>query len=307
MIEGTEGLESIEKDTVAAKPRLARYGVKDWAEEQRLRASLRAFYERTLKAGQGAYFNVVENTLVPTQMGRFWLTEHIVIFTRLLNLSRTDSFLDVGCGEGFYTMVLAQQAGYGIGVDMSQSVLKVLQGLKNFPKHKLRLVNSDVERLPFADASFDKILCSHVLEHVLDDRAVLHEIQRVLKPEGRAVLAIPLKYTPQHKALQLATDLGRTILKPGKQKSPTLPPGTLNLGLVGRQAHIRHHSLQSFQKLVESEGFVVEKVSGVWFHDPRNWFVRKTQRWALTYRFGTRLSKIWPQTGAGLVLLVRKA
>lgn len=291
---------------IATKPRLARYGVKDWEEERRLRDSLKAFYERTLKAGQGAYFHVRDNRLVPTAMGQFWLQEHIGIFTRLLQLRSTDRFLDVGCGEGFYTVALADKAKTTIGVDMSSSILNVLQNLQNFPAEKLKLVNSDVERLPFGDKSFDKILCSHVLEHVLDDRAVLNEIHRVLTDDGKAVLAIPLKYTPQHRALTKATNLARALLKPGKRGSPTLPPGALNLALVGKQAHIRHHSLQSFKSLVESEGFVVEQVMGVWFHDPRNWFVRRTQKWEPTYRLGTKLSKIWPQTGAGLVMLVRK-
>jgi len=83
-------------------------------------------------------------------------------------------------------------------------------------------------------------------------------------------------------------------------------PGTLNKALVGKQAHIRHHSLQSFLDLVRSEGFKVEAVKGVWFHDPRNWLVRKTQPLAFTYKIGTTLSKIWPSMGAGLVVVVRK-
>ncbi len=289
------------------KPRLARYGIKEMDEERRLRASLKAFYERTLKAGQGAYFKLRHGQLIPTPMGRFWLAEHIKLFAGFLQLRPTDHFLDVGCGEGFYTMTLARQAKNTIGVDMSSSILGVLQSLEAFPTKKLTLVNSDVERLPFADRSFDKVLCSHVLEHVLDDRAVLSEIHRVLTDKGQAVLAIPLKYTPQHRALQMATDVARAVLKPGKKKSRRLPPGTLNLRLVGKQAHIRHHSLQSFRSLVESEGFKVEKTVGVWFHDPRNWFVHQTQKRALTYKLGTRLSKIWPQTGAGLVMLVSKA
>lgn len=305
-------LEELKTETQFAtqkveQPRLARYGVKQWDEEHTLRSSLKAFYERTLKAGQGAYFNVENDKLVPTPMGRFWLAEHISIFGRFLQLRPTDCFLDVGCGEGYYTIALSQQAGYTTGVDMSWSILSVLKSLKAFPDHKLQLVNSDVERLPFANRSFDKILCSHVLEHVLDDRAVLSEIHRVLTDEGQAVLAIPLKYTPQYMALQKATDLARAILKPGKKKSPTLPPGALNLKLVGRQAHIRHHSLQSFQSLVESEGFVIEQVTGVWLHDPRNWFVKVTQKWEPTYKLGTKVSKIWPQSGAGLVVQIRKA
>jgi SAM-dependent methyltransferase len=280
--------------------------VRDANEERELRMRLRDFYERTLTEGQGAYFNLEHGKLMPTRMGRHWLAEHIRLFTRLFKLRATDRFLDVGCGEGYYTMALAKQAGVTVGIDLSSSVLKVFRGLKEFPDDKLWLVNSDVERLPFEDGSFDKALCSHVLEHVLDDRAVLSEIYRVLREGGRAILAVPLKYTPQHRAVYAAIGVARAILKPGKKGTPMPAPGVLNKALVGRQAHIRHHSLKSFLDLVKSEGFQVEAVKGVWFHDPRNWLVRKTQPLGFTYKIGTTISKLWPGMGAGLVVVVRK-
>ena len=56
------------------------------------------------------------------------------------------------------------------------------------PRAMLRL---DVARLPFADGAFDAILCSHVLEHVADDRAAMRELRRVLRPGGLALLPVP--------------------------------------------------------------------------------------------------------------------
>jgi len=50
----------------------------------------------------------------------------------------------------------------------------------------------DLERLPFADASFDRALCVHVLEHVADDHAALRELARVLAPGGEAIVMVPL-------------------------------------------------------------------------------------------------------------------
>lgn len=50
----------------------------------------------------------------------------------------------------------------------------------------------DLTALPFADASYDLVFASHVLEHIQDDRAALAEIRRVLKPGGIAVLPVPL-------------------------------------------------------------------------------------------------------------------
>jgi SAM-dependent methyltransferase len=56
------------------------------------------------------------------------------------------------------------------------------------PRAMLRL---DVMRLPFAEAAFDAIVCSHVLEHVADDRAAMRELRRVLRPGGVALLPVP--------------------------------------------------------------------------------------------------------------------
>lgn len=51
----------------------------------------------------------------------------------------------------------------------------------------------DVENLPFADRSFDVVICQHVLEHVTDDRRSLAEIRRVLKDDGWAIISAPVR------------------------------------------------------------------------------------------------------------------
>lgn len=53
-------------------------------------------------------------------------------------------------------------------------------------------VRADVQRLPFAEAAFDALLCHHVLEHVRDDRAAMRELRRVLRPGGWALLQSPI-------------------------------------------------------------------------------------------------------------------
>ncbi len=51
----------------------------------------------------------------------------------------------------------------------------------------------DLHEIPFTDDSFDMILCNHVLEHVNNDRTVLSEFWRVLRPGGFAILQVPLE------------------------------------------------------------------------------------------------------------------
>ena len=52
-------------------------------------------------------------------------------------------------------------------------------------------IHCDIQALPFPDASFDLILCNHVLEHIPDDRAAMRELLRVLADGGRALLLVP--------------------------------------------------------------------------------------------------------------------
>jgi SAM-dependent methyltransferase len=53
-------------------------------------------------------------------------------------------------------------------------------------------VAADIAELPFADDSFEAILCIHVLEHVADDRAAMRELRRVLRAGGWAVIQVPI-------------------------------------------------------------------------------------------------------------------
>ena len=53
-------------------------------------------------------------------------------------------------------------------------------------------VRADITALPFPDARFDALLCSHVLEHVPDDRRAMRELARVLAPGGWAIVLVPL-------------------------------------------------------------------------------------------------------------------
>jgi hypothetical protein len=50
----------------------------------------------------------------------------------------------------------------------------------------------DIMDMPYADGSFDAVLCNHVLEHVDDDRLAMREIRRVLRPGGWAILMSPI-------------------------------------------------------------------------------------------------------------------
>jgi len=53
----------------------------------------------------------------------------------------------------------------------------------------------DIRNLPFADGTYDLVFASHVLEHLREDRKAVQEIRRVLKPNGVAILPVPIVCT----------------------------------------------------------------------------------------------------------------
>lgn len=53
-------------------------------------------------------------------------------------------------------------------------------------------IKVDLQAMPFADQSFDTVICNNVLEHVADDHRAMTEIARVLRPSGRALLTVPM-------------------------------------------------------------------------------------------------------------------
>ena len=55
----------------------------------------------------------------------------------------------------------------------------------------IELAVADGQRLPFADASFDRIICTETLEHVADAQLALRELARVLRPGGRVAVSVP--------------------------------------------------------------------------------------------------------------------
>ena len=104
--------------------------------------------------------------------------------------------LDVGCGRGFYARAIAAlypQAAV-VGVDYSNDYLTA--AAENTRGMAVRLARADARSLPFASGAFDAIVCSEVLEHIVEDGAVLMELNRVLRDDGSLLISVPNRQYP---------------------------------------------------------------------------------------------------------------
>lgn len=115
-----------------------------------------------------------------------------------LQLRAGDRFLDVGCGEGRHTIGAYLTADVdAVGVDLCEKDLQTAEERaedfvdKENTNKSLTFKVANALELPFEDNSFDKVICSEVLEHIPDYQGVLKEIDRVLKPNGVLAVSVP--------------------------------------------------------------------------------------------------------------------
>lgn len=106
--------------------------------------------------------------------------------------------LDLGCGEGRHALAAAwhPSAPKVVAIDISHPDVRAAklrhdEWSQNGSQQPCEFAVADGLQLPFADRSFDVIICSEVLEHIHRYQHVLDEIHRVLKPGGQLAISVP--------------------------------------------------------------------------------------------------------------------
>jgi SAM-dependent methyltransferase len=98
--------------------------------------------------------------------------------------------LDVGCGAGIDLARFARAGARGVGVDVAHGATRL--AATNIAQQRLAasIVEADGSALPFPDAAFDFVFAHGVIQYAADDRAIVTEVRRVLKPGGQALFQV---------------------------------------------------------------------------------------------------------------------
>ena len=117
-----------------------------------------------------------------------------------LGLARGDKVLDLGCGFGRHAFEAARRGASVVALDAGRDEVEgvaatfaaMLEAGELAPGTlRANVVQGDALHLPFPDASFDRVICSEVLEHIPDDVAAMRELARVLRPGGTMAITVP--------------------------------------------------------------------------------------------------------------------
>ncbi|WP_298236980.1 class I SAM-dependent methyltransferase [uncultured Algibacter sp.] len=111
-----------------------------------------------------------------------------------------------------------------------------------FPKEyngKTKITKADITKIPFEDNSFDFIICSHVLEHIPNDRLAMSELYRVLSKKGDAILQVPIDYK-----------------RDKTYEDPNINSREERLQEYGHPDHVRYYG-KDYKERLESCGFTV--------------------------------------------------
>ncbi|GIW69587.1 MAG: hypothetical protein KatS3mg101_0334 [Patescibacteria group bacterium] len=164
-----------------------------------------------------------------------------------LDVQPGEKILDMGCGEGFYSMIFDELYQCEIyAVDCDPKILslarKRLEG-----RGQIKIEEGDITSLKFPDSYFDKIVCTEVLEHVTEDEKAIKELYRVLKPGGTIAITVPNKNYPL-----LWDPLNKIREKLGLGH---FSPHSGFWGGIWAKDHKRLYLPQDLKKLVENANF----------------------------------------------------
>jgi ubiquinone/menaquinone biosynthesis C-methylase UbiE len=187
----------------------------------------------------------------PNFLFRYIENKRIKKLIDLAEVKDADKVIEVGCGAGHILERVPKGELYGIDISEIQ-VERAKERLGN----KAEISKAPGEEIPYDNKYFDKILCSEVIEHVLDPAPLLNEMKRVLKDDGILSLSIPNENLI-NLAKKMLRMLGlRRILEPKKSGWDLASKNNLD------EWHLHEFNLKLIKQYIDGK-FKIEKISSI--------------------------------------------
>lgn len=168
-----------------------------------------------------------------------------------LGLQKGDLLLDLGAGAGRHAFESFRRGARVVAFDYDAAELKDVAGLfaamreageAGLEEGSLAVTaNGDALALPFPDNTFDRIICSEVLEHVSDDQVALDEVFRVLKPGGVVAATVP-SWLPEQICWALSEEYHAPFVEGGHVRIYTEPKLRARMRKAGLKPGTAHHA-----------------------------------------------------------------
>lgn len=150
----------------------------------------------------------------------------------------SDKIFECGCGSGYLSSLIKQHSPevFISGCDISEKALERAKTILN----KAYSLNLDNENIPESNESFDRAICSEVLEHLYDPDHCLDELTRILKKSGIIYITVPnVAYFPN-----------RVRLLAGH-----IPP------VINDIRHIRSFTKKKIEEMLNQRGYEIKRVT----------------------------------------------
>lgn len=115
-----------------------------------------------------------------------------LVLKEFIGLSDSMKILDLGCGTGFFTRIIAEQCKADItGMDISDELLEGAKRLAEEKQLNIKFEKGDITGIPYDDGTFDIVLCDIMLECFKDASVPIREMKRVCKAGGTVAAIEP--------------------------------------------------------------------------------------------------------------------
>jgi SAM-dependent methyltransferase len=212
------------------------------------------------------------------------------------DLLRPDTMaLDMGCGSGRWTRYLSSRVGHVEAIDPSEAVFHAAE--RHGDLANVRWNQADVDNIPFADGTFDLVVCLGVLHHVPDTAGAVSKLVAKLKPGGHLLLYLYYALDgrgPLYRALFKASD--------GLRRMVCVMPGPIKRMVCDLIAYVVYLPLRTVVRAAKASD------AGNWRRLPLSYYHDKSMlvlRNDALDRFGTPLEQRF--TKARMEVMMRNA